>query len=242
MSDHLRIVRSAVWSSSPPDALRQEERKIPMVRLPMIAPLIAALLLTALAHEAEGARRSRPVRTGQTSCWNAAGAAISCAGTGQDGELQRGEKRAYLDLGNGTIRDQRTALLWEKLSDDGSIHDKDGLYSWVNAFAVKIAALNTPPCFAGFCDWRLPNRFELETLLNLGTASPAISTPFNTSCTPGCTIETCSCTVPSFHWSSSTYVVSGQTQTAWGVYFSDGYLGQLPKTNTYYVRAVRGGS
>ena len=40
-----------------------------MTRLPMILALVAALALSALAQEAEaGARRSRPVRTGQTTC------------------------------------------------------------------------------------------------------------------------------------------------------------------------------
>jgi len=138
-------------------------------------------------------------------CWNTTGNVISCAGTGHDGELRRGEPRAYLDLGDGTIRDQRTALMWEKLSDDGTIHDKDNTYTWANAFAVKIATLNTPPCFAGFCDWRLPNSFELYSLVNLGSVNPAASPAFNTGCAASCTVLTCSCTVPVFYWSSYTY-------------------------------------
>jgi hypothetical protein len=69
------------------------------------------------------------------------------------------------------ITDRRTALRWEKLSDDESIHNKDQLLDWHEAFA-KIAALNTPPCFAGHCDWRLPNVIELESLVHYGTGGP----------------------------------------------------------------------
>jgi hypothetical protein len=94
-----------------------------MVRLPILVPLVA-LLTVALAHDADaGARRSRPVKTGQTTCWNSDGVVIDCAGTGQDGELRRGEPRAYVDNFDGTIKDNRTALTWEKLTNDGSIHD-----------------------------------------------------------------------------------------------------------------------
>ena len=96
-----------------------------MTRLPMITSLVAALALSTLAQEADaGARRSRPLKTAQTTCWTEDAAVIDCAGTGQDGELRRGEPRSYQDNGDGTIRDKRTALTWEKLSDDGSIHDQ----------------------------------------------------------------------------------------------------------------------
>jgi hypothetical protein len=91
---------------------------------------LAILSTLVLARDAAaGARRSRPVKTGQTTCWDADGKVIACAGTGEDGELRRGEPRSYQDDGNGTIRDKRTALTWEKLANDGSIHDKDNLYS-----------------------------------------------------------------------------------------------------------------
>jgi cysteine-rich repeat protein len=80
--------------------------------------------------------------TGRTTCWNTAGAVISCAGTGQDGDLQKGSALAYVDNGDGTITDSNTGLMWEKLSADGTIHDWNNLYTWDDAFAVKIATLN----------------------------------------------------------------------------------------------------
>ena len=87
------------------------------------------------------------LKTGQTNCWDSLGAPITCAGTGQDGELQKGAARSYTDNGDGTITDNTTGLMWEKLTDDGSIHDWDNVYTWEGAFA-KIAALNAAN-FAG---------------------------------------------------------------------------------------------
>ena len=213
-----------------------------MTRLPMITSLVAALALSTLAQEAEGgARRSRPVRTGQTTCWDTAGTVIDCTGTGQDGELRRGEPRSYQDNGDGTIRDKRTALTWEKLSDDGSIHDQDNVYTWDGMFE-RIDDLNTPPCFAGFCDWRVPNRFELESILDLGTTDPAVSAPFNTGCSPGCTVLTCSCPYSGVHWTSSS--AADAESIGWGVNFFFGSVNRnyLKATESYFVRAVRGGS
>jgi hypothetical protein len=210
------------------------------MRLPTIATLAAVLALSAVAHEAEaGARRSRPLKTGQTTCTNVAGVTIPCAGTGEDGDLQRGEPRAYQDNGDGTIRDKRTALTWEKISDDGSVHDKDSLFTWLQAFG-KIDTLNTPPCFAGFCDWRLPSCFELFTLVNLGNGAPAVSTPFKTGCTPACTVLTCSCTYSAWYWTSSDNPLDHTL--GFEVYFGSGAVTSGPKTGTAGVRAVRGGS
>ena len=89
--------------------------------------------------------------TGQTTCWDSAGAVIPCAGTGQDGDIRAGGALSYTDNGDGTITDNNTKLLWARKSNDGTIHDKDTGYTWFDAFAVHIAGLNTPPCFAGYC-------------------------------------------------------------------------------------------
>ncbi|MBY0279931.1 DUF1566 domain-containing protein [Candidatus Binatia bacterium] len=205
----------------------------------VVLTLAWALLPSPYAHA--GAHRSRPVRTGQTACWDSAGNSISCAGTGQDGELRRGDPRSYFDPGNGTIRDKRTSLSWEKLSNDGSIHDKDNTYDWDEAFA-KIDDLNTA-AFAGFTDWRLPNETELETILNRGTYFPSVSAEFNTACPNGCTVLTCSCTLSAIDeiaWSSTTYVKT--PSSAWLVNFYDGTAYTDPKTTAHHVRAVRGGS
>jgi len=193
---------------------------------------------------------ARLLKTGQTTAY----------GAGSDGAVQKGIAQGYVDNGDGTITDTSTGLMWEKKSDDGSIHDKDNLYTWSGASygttnvldgtaaTTFLAALNAGGGFAGHTDWRLPNRKELESLVNLEIAHPAPSTfaAFNTGCGvnssgfPGCTVTTCSCTVPSGYWSSSTY--AGYPQFAWGVDFSGGLVGAVGKDGVLYVRAVRGGS
>lgn len=159
--------------------------------------------------------------------------------TGDTLPVPGGVARSFTDNGDGTITDNVTGLMWEKLSDDGSIHDKDDAYSWADATAVKVAALNTAN-FAGHNDWRLPAVNELQTLLNYGAYIPATYAPFNTGCTAGCTVATCSCTNSSTYWSSTTDVSS--PTDAWYVVFNLGFVGNTDKTLADYVRAVRGGS
>src|SRR5205814_55397 len=81
--------------------------------------------------------------TGQTTCWDGSGNVIGCAGTGQDGELRRGAPLSYTDNGDGTITDNNTGLVWEKQSQDGSIHDIANTYTSDQAFSGHVATLNS---------------------------------------------------------------------------------------------------
>jgi hypothetical protein len=179
------------------------------------------------------------LKTGQTQCRNPQGQPIPCAGTGQDGEHQKGIDRFYADNGDGTITDTRTGLMWEKLSDDGTIHDKDWQYLWTEALWGKVAQLNQA-AFAGYTDWRLPNVNELQTLTNYGAGIPAVSPAFNTGCVSGCNVLTCSCTRSNSYWSSS--AVASTPRRAWTV-STFGTIQPFTKGEaSLYVRAVRGGS
>jgi len=194
-------------------------------------------------YETTGCRSRTFPATGQTTCWNTAGTVIPCAGTGHDGEIRAGSYFAHVDNEDGTISDLNTGLMWEKLSDDGTLHDKDNKYTWSDAFAVKLAALNAGSGLAGHTDWRLPNVKELQTLVDyeLGFPGPAVAPAFNTLCFSGCLAESnCSCTASELYWtstSSATYLGS-----AWYVNFSDGGVVGIDKTEPRAVRAVRGGS
>jgi hypothetical protein len=180
--------------------------------------------------------------TGQTTCWNSVGTVIPCAGTGQDGDVRAGAVLSYTDNGDGTITDNNTGLMWEKKSDDGSIHGQDRQYGWDHAFTVYIAELNAGTGFAGYTDWRLPNVRELLSIANYENDNPAVSPAFNTGCVAACTVLTCSCTVPRGYWSSSTVTGSSlDTHAAWLVIFFDGSLLANDKINHRHVRAVRGG-
>jgi hypothetical protein len=178
-------------------------------------------------------------KTDQTVCYGPGGAVIACAGSGQDGEIQAGVARSYTDNGDGTITDDVTGLMWEKLSDDGSIHDKDDTYIWSNAFALKIDTLNTGS-FAGYNDWRVPNIDELQSLNVYGQFSPSVDPAFNDNCIPACDELSCNCTVAAAYWSSTTYL--GATASAWANYFTGGLIDDVTKGTSIRVRAVRGGS
>ncbi|HYC00679.1 MAG TPA: DUF1566 domain-containing protein [Candidatus Limnocylindrales bacterium] len=178
------------------------------------------------------------LKTGQTNCYTNAGTIIPCAGTGQDGEYQAGVAHSFTDNGDGTITDNITGLMWEKLSDDGTVHDKDNTYPGTDPFS-KITALNGAS-FAGYTDWRLPNRAELLTLVNLGTSHPATFGAFNL-CSVGCSFldPGCSCTPFQAHWSSTTQHTGPVNW--WYVHFADGGVSTTSKGFANPVRAVRGG-
>lgn len=179
------------------------------------------------------------LRTGQTTCYDGGGAGIPCASTGQDGQLQKGIARSYTDNGDGTVTDDITGLMWEKLADDGSIHDKDTLYTWTDSFTAKIGALNTAN-FAGHNDWRLPNVNEVQSLTNFAASPIRIDPPFDSGCIASCDGITCSCTRPGSYWSSTTYEPA--TAGAWGSFFDRGDLQFGSKAVGAFLRAVRGGS
>ena len=75
--------------------------------------------------------------------------------------------------------------------------------------------------------WRLPTRFELETLLDLSRHDPAIDT------------EKFPDTKSTWYWTSSTCAWSDAA--VWVVGFSFGYVGYDPRYSNACVRAVRAG-
>jgi len=166
---------------------------------------------------------------------------------GDDGDIQAGATLSYTDNGDGTITDNNTCLMWEKKSDDGSIHDKDNAYTWDNAFDMHLNGLNglNTTNFAGYNDWRLPNVKELQSIVNYEKFSPSVSMEFNNGCPPTpptvtCTVTECSCTASSLYWSATT--PANDPTDAWLVFFGIGFVRSDGKIFSNFVRAVRGGS
>lgn len=175
-----------------------------------------------------------------------------------------GYSRMYRDLGNGIIKDQRTGLFWEKKSDDGSVHDKDLRFTYAaffvgdkrngTAFSEFLNRVNCkgsyggPSCepLGGFTDWRLPTRFELETILDLGKKILTVPPAFNTACYPGCTIKECSCTgtgAVDGYWSvTEAGFADAFGRAAWVVQFGSGVVTGYQMDDQRFVRAVRGGT
>ncbi|HYD49310.1 MAG TPA: DUF1566 domain-containing protein, partial [Terriglobales bacterium] len=187
----------------------------------------------------EGIVQRGPLKTG----------VINSNGPGSDGELQMGAGFQYTnDFDDGTITDHTTGLMWEKKSDDGSVHDVHNTYTWGNTPSMNgtmvtefLAALNTPPGFAGYTDWRIPNVNELLTLARYDWSQPRIAPMFNAPCFAGCTVLDCSCTASDYYWTSTT--TQSVDDFAHAVKFSgDGPYMDPVSTDARHVRAVRGGN
>lgn len=184
---------------------------------------------------------ARPLQTGQTACYDASGKrdnTIPCAGSGQDAVTQTGVAHRYIDNRDGTISDASTGLMWERKDQGGGINDEGNVYTWSDAVTLFITGLNNAR-FAGHSDWRVPNLNELLSIVDYGTWAPAIDAVFNTNCTPSCMVTPCSCTKGEFYWSSTTY--QPRPSDVWGVTFGDGGMNTLWKSDTFHIRAVRGG-
>jgi len=168
---------------------------------------------------------AQPLKTGQTICYDASGGVIACSGTGQDGAYTAGVTRSYTDPADGTITDNATGLMWEKCSE-GLSGASCGTgtattYTWTNALAqCEGSTANS------HSDWRLPNRLELETLVDSSASSPAI----NATYFPAAQSD--------FYWSSTSYKPS--LSNAWVVNFYNGSVDNGGKANSNYVRCVRG--
>lgn len=122
--------------------------------------------------------------------------------------------------GDVIVFDRTTGLCWVGDGDGGGCNDGNRL-TWVDGIAFA-AALD----FAEYTDWRVPNIFELQSLLNAGLFDPAIvEPPFSN-------------TKSDKYWSSTTRV--DLTTYCWVHDFTNFYTNAQDKTNTYYLRCVRG--
>lgn len=175
-----------------------------------------------------------------------------------------GSSGTFVDNCDGTVTDTATGLMWEKKTTTvgsgqnfADPHDVDNLYTWTasgtpyprtgTAFTDFLSKLNTPPCFAGHCDWRLPSEAslnspftgakELQRILlepyPCGT-EPCIDAIFGPTATDGA------------YWSDTTSTNLGDGSgdlcylvCAWEVNFQLGYTSRYSKNNFRHVRAVR---
>ncbi|WP_159098519.1 DUF1566 domain-containing protein [Thiorhodospira sibirica] len=125
---------------------------------------------------------------------------------------------------NGVATHTKTGLMWMRCSlgqiwDNNTCIGDASTYTWVGALQT---AQNTE--FAGYTDWRLPNRRELMSIVER-------------SCIPSANITVFPNTASTAFWSSSPYARDGGY--AWHVTFNAGYVNYESIDNNRSVRLVR---
>jgi hypothetical protein len=114
-----------------------------------------------------------------------------------------------------TATDVGTGLSWQR-QDDGQAKSWEEVLAYCEGLTLE-----------GFEDWRLPTSNELLTLVDHNQWYPAIDVTVFTD------------VLPAKYWSSTS--TAGNDADAWYVNFFSGYVSNHDKTDSNYVRCVRGG-
>jgi hypothetical protein len=137
---------------------------------------------------------------------------------------------AYTVNADGTVTDTTTGLMWDRCAYGLTGSDCTGSSAYAGDWASALTYASTANTYSykGYSDWRLPNKTELESIVQRDTHSPAIdATAFPN--TPTST----------YFWTSTTYTPN--PAYAWYFYFNDGDTYYSPKTSGFFFRLVRGG-
>jgi hypothetical protein len=133
---------------------------------------------------------------------------------GEDADFA-GYGPAYLDNGDGTVTDQRTGLIWQKIGGDQAMPWEEAL-KYCNGLNL-----------AGQSDWRLPNIKELRSISDDHKVQPSLDQVFFRKAQAA------------LYWSSTTEC--NQPRRAWFVDFDTGLVSYADKPEKLRVLAVRGG-
>lgn len=185
--------------------------------------------------------------TGQTTCYDAAGAVIDCAtgiGPGQDGDLRSGVRwpsPRFTKNGDGTVTDILTGLIWLEDADcagvtmvwDAALDFANTLFDGSTDHAGGDCGLSDDS-LPGM--WRLPNVRELHSLVHFGVWEPAVA---NTAGTGKWVEGDPFSNVRTAYWSST--ALARYPDFAWEVTIFLGGIGTNGKENDRWAWPVRGG-
>jgi hypothetical protein len=121
----------------------------------------------------------------------------------------------YLDVGDGTVTDGTTNLMWEQVVSTTSL-------TW--SAAQQYCATLT---LGGHADWRLPTKIELVSIVDFGIAAP------------GPTLDTTAfpLTLVGYYWSATPDATSPTNM--WSVNFYNAYTSVSATSNALHTRCVR---
>jgi uncharacterized repeat protein (TIGR01451 family) len=166
--------------------------------------------------------------TGQTSCYSAAGAAVTCPAPGLAGQdADYAIRPPAFQAGDGMVVDLVTGLTWQQQTSDQT-------YTWYQASGTADPTHNpdgvVSACrglgLGSYTDWRLPSRKELLTITAYGRSGPALDPAvfLNAKNEP--------------YWSADGHHYF--TGYAWTVNAQFGSFYHLDRTTRRHVRCVRG--
>lgn len=118
------------------------------------------------------------------------------------------------DNSDSTVTDNVTGLMWQQ--QEGGNMDWEAALAYCEGLSL-----------AGYSDWRLPNKNDLQSIVDYSRINPALNTLFFT-------------VSASHYWSSTTYAAS--SNRAWSMYSGHGSLYYYNKLESFDVRCVRTGS
>ena len=128
-------------------------------------------------------------------------------------------------VGQPVVLDSVTDLMWQGCPAGQSGSDCAGSndpYTWSEALTYCDSLT-----WGGHGDWRLPDRYEIQSIVDFGTQRPSI----DASAFPG--------TPHTYFWSLSSY--EDASSSAWNVTFNDSEMRASGKVNENAVRCVRRG-
>lgn len=158
----------------------------------------------------------------------------------------------------GCTQDNITGLMWEIKTIDGTLRDMNWTYTWYDSDATANGGqpgcaensscprtsdncLDSSRCdsekyladvnsslLCGYDNWRLPSKRELESLVHFGTTSPSIDAGLFPN------------SGSSIYWTSTTHAQN--LANAWFVDFNNGFASNFDKSDSLYIRVVRGGA
>ena len=156
--------------------------------------------------------------TGQDKCYDDSGE-IPCPSPGEDFYGQDAQYNGLQQLferkkinGDVVVVDKNTGLMWQQ-SDDGKRKDHEQASSYCGNLEL-----------AGYSDWRLPNIYELMSIINYGKYNPSVNTTFFSY-------------KPEGYWSATDYYYQ---DSSFMINFENGYIGYDGYSGQYYTICVRG--
>ncbi len=168
--------------------------------------------------------------TGQVTCFDIIGNEIGCPALGQplygqDAQYHKQVKAAFKDNGNYTVTDINNGLVWQQYTADTDsnniLNDNDRIH-WGQAvdYCENLE-------FGDYNNWRLPERSELETILDYTRVYPSIAPIFSAYST--------------YYWSATE--TASHDYVAWAISFTNSSNFTITKSmSRQLVRCVRGGS